>query len=99
MSRKMVNLLNQLYSPMSYMKKRYPKAAKKKRIIKKWAKRFGTDDFEIAKIVYSRNPILELSYGNYTGGFELKLKDLYKDSDPPELTFQKHPIQPHLPHE
>lgn len=39
---------------------RYPKAAKKKRIIKKWINTFGIDDYEMAKLIYSKNPFVEL---------------------------------------
>lgn len=51
-----LNILRQLYSSMSYMKKRYPKAAKKRRILNKWRNRFG-EDFKMEDFIFKQNPV------------------------------------------
>ena len=51
-------LLREAYSPIATFKKRYPKAAKKRRIIKKWRSRFGHDLEEL--ILQERNPFLDV---------------------------------------
>lgn len=56
---KYVRILRQLYQPVAYYKKRYPKAAKKRRIIKKWENRFGKD-FLVTDLIYKENPLLKL---------------------------------------
>jgi hypothetical protein len=54
------SLLDRWLAPISYMKKRYPKAAKKRRIIKKWQSRFGTD-VDLRSILQDRSKILYYS--------------------------------------
>ncbi len=48
-----------IYEPVAYMKRRYPKASKKKRVLKKWINRFGPD-FCFNPILAGKNPFLEL---------------------------------------
>jgi hypothetical protein len=46
MSKQLEELFKRHYTGYRYMTQKYPKAAKKRRIIKKWKKRFGPDMFE-----------------------------------------------------
>ena len=50
-------LFKRMYSPNRYMAQRYPKAAKKRRVRKKWLNRFGMD---IEDMVYLPSPLLAM---------------------------------------
>lgn len=43
----MLAILDECYNKMAWMKKKYPKAARKRRVVKKWRNRFGLDLNEI----------------------------------------------------
>lgn len=65
---KYLKALRSVYSPISEMKKRYPKAAKKTRIITKWTNRFGPD-VDLSTIVYKENFLLKLLPYQEWGGY------------------------------
>lgn len=50
--KKYSRLLEKMYDPYNYMKKRHPKAAKRRRIQKKWRKRFGPSLHDLVKQDY-----------------------------------------------
>lgn len=54
--------LDETYDPIKYMIRRYPRAAKKRRIIKKWKRRFGPSISDILfSYKYTDIPFLKLS--------------------------------------
>jgi hypothetical protein len=53
----MARILYELYNTNECYKRWYPKAAKKKRILKKWLNRFGPDA-NVKDMVYSNNPFM-----------------------------------------
>lgn len=62
--------LDELMNPNKYMRLRHPKAAKRRRIVKKWRNRFGADQSEIfSALYYSKNSFLErIPRENFIGG-------------------------------
>ena len=53
----LAKLFKRQYLPITYMKKKHPKAAKKRRIIKKWISRFGSEvDFN--KMIMCENALM-----------------------------------------
>lgn len=56
---KVNKILWRMYWPLSYMKRCYPKASKKRRIMNKWINRFG-NDVDLSHIIHSPNPFLKL---------------------------------------
>lgn len=58
-----------LYYPVRYHLKRYPKAGKKRRILKKWVNRFGEDSLTI---FLKDNPFLKMLPKEENGGFSGK---------------------------
>jgi hypothetical protein len=62
-------ILLELYAPIKYLTKRRPKAAKKRRIMKKWLNRFWPD-FDMSKYEMRDNPFLKMldgDHGRYVG--------------------------------
>lgn len=62
-------MLEQYFYPIKHMRKKYPKAAKRRRIIKKWLNRFGPDvDFE--KLINTPSPMFEImKQDNFSGAY------------------------------
>lgn len=48
-------LLYAAYHPNQFMARRFPKAAKRARIRKKWRNRIGCDDIDISSMFYDAN--------------------------------------------
>lgn len=60
----------QVYFTVEDMAKKYPKAAKKKRIIKKWKKRFPTKELIFDVLIYKNNPFLALMSCKHSGSYK-----------------------------
>lgn len=54
----LIQRLKDLYSPIHALIRKYPKAAKKHRVMKKWLKRHGEAECAWADLTYSENPLL-----------------------------------------
>jgi len=60
-------LFKRQYQPIAYMKRKHPKAARKRRVIKKWVSRFGAE-IDFGKMATTENALmLKIPKDTWTG--------------------------------